>query len=379
MTDTFKYWGCSITPVLAERDALRLAEIVRVESLFCVFAKEWDKIEALSKAGIDPTQLLVDSKLREQHLQNPKSVWRHNNSRKPIVSKSCGMVNIYHQPQIRDHVLFNTKVVEGIRAMYKTLPQATQDEKIVYMNGPDRVGVKPKGSTDMERHLDSNLFLPCINQHPRYRVQALVTLQVGAPEGKITVRDLGSIEVLAGFHHYYELAGWFFSRLPGVTPFTGPPPYPIEKFLNTYLDTFLTWVKTYIYGPEVKPPELKSFIDKLPDKYVEVQWHAPITKPGDLLCFDTRLPHRNTRNKSAVTRIVAYVSLYRQEDHLRCISQGDKDDIEAKFTGKDKITHGGSNRDNIEERTVFAPTWEQRIKLPQLTPIIAEVLNKNTS
>jgi hypothetical protein len=45
-------------------------------------------------------QLLTDPELRKKQLKNPKCIWHNNNPRKPIISKSAGMLNRYHNELI---------------------------------------------------------------------------------------------------------------------------------------------------------------------------------------------------------------------------------------------------------------------------------------
>ncbi|CAH6419426.1 Hypothetical protein POVN_LOCUS722 [uncultured virus] len=369
MAEQFATRGWLVHQVLLPETAAKLAERVRLEALWCVFKDEWKQIETMSLQGLNPTHLLTDGKLREKWLSNPKMVWRNGNMRAPLISKSCGMVNIYTQPDVRQQILFNPTVVETLRILYATLPEAETKETLCYALGPDRLGLKSKGATDMDRHLDSNVFLPCAEQSPRYRIQALVTLQIGTPAGKVTAADLGSIEVLQSFHLYYALAGWYFRNV-GVTPFSNNGPYPFEELNKTHLPGFITWVRDYIYGTDAKPDTLKPYLEGLPKTYVEMKWVTPVVKAGELIAFDSRLPHRNTRNKSDVDRIVSYVSLYRQADWKRMGSPP----ILPKFTGEQESQHKGSNRKNPEEREAFDSVWAERVKFATDDALIKEVL-----
>jgi hypothetical protein len=383
-TEHFRQHGWAVIPILPVDEAKSLAGIVRLEALYLVFNSEWKTLQDVSATGVNPSQLLVDPALRKKYLAIPNMVWRNGNTRQPIISKNSGMVNIYLQPQVRKQILFNPRVIDTVRALYQTLPESKgKDEKVCYMNGPDRLGMKAKGSTDMcealsktERHIDSNPFFLCKNQHPRYRVQAFVTLQVGVPDKKVTARDLGSIEVLESFHHFYELFGWFINSLHkegklGITPFVGVKAHPCDKLLKLWLDPFLTWVQDCIYGSkkETLADELKEFVAKLPSTYIPVKWVIPELKTGELFCFDTRLPHRNTRNKSDVERIVSYVSLYRYSDWEAIKRQP----ILPMFSSE-KATHGGSNRDNAEECAVFATVWKERTTIDLSDSSTCEVL-----
>ena len=184
-----------------------------------------------------------------------------------------------------------------------------------------------------------------------------MTLRVGADN------PAGTIEVLTGFHHYYELAGYYFRplHLP-----QDPGPYPVP-----YLDRlpeFITWLQTYIYSDQTKPPHLAELLSRIPPTYQPVAWEVPVTRAGELFCFDSRLPHRNIRNRSETDRIVAYVSLFRHRDWVIRGAPA----LLPLFLGE-RGGHAGSNRDNVEERLLFYDCWDQRVRF-QLTPLVKRVL-----
>lgn len=367
MTDDFIQRGWLAHPVITSEEADKLADIVRLEALYTVFHDVWPILEKMSASGLNPTQLLTNNKLRKEWLDDPKMVWRNGNSRAPLISASCGMVNIYCQPDIREYILFNPSVIETIRRLYTAL--TSKEEKLVYALGPDRLGLKAKGARHMNRHCDSNMFLPA---EPQHRVQAFVTLRCATPTGSLAATDIGSIEVLEGFHHYTEIAAWFFAK-QGVRQFTGNGPYDFEEITKKHLTSFTDWVRDFIYGQRSeaeKHAELQPLLKKLPAKYVPIQWVAPVLKPGELFCFDTRLPHRNTQNKSEIDRIVAYVSLYRHSYFERIGSP----EVLPMFRGEAESKHKGSNRKNPEERELFAKTWEQRVNFDLTRPLVREVL-----
>lgn len=371
MADHFALHGWVAHRVITAEVADRLADIVRLEALYTVFKDVWPVLEEMSTKGINPTQLLTDNKLRQEWLENPKMVWRNGNQRAPLISASCGMVNIYCQPQIREYILFNPTVITTLKILYSMLPEHTQDEKLIYGLGPDRLGIKPSHASTMKRHLDSNPFLPPSQQNPHYRVQSFVTLRIAEPKGKLSTTDVGSIEVLEGFQHYSELAGWFFKE-QGVKPFTGNGPHDMEDINKNYLNKFTTWLQETVYGTKKAAllDELKPLLAKIPNEYIPVKWVAPVIKPGEIFAFDSRLPHRNCRNKSEIDRIVAYISLYRWSDWKRMGSPA----VLPMFKGEEESKHKGSNRKNPEEHEIFKDVWAERVKFETIDPLVREVL-----
>lgn len=358
---TWHIRGWEVTPIFEEKEAHELAEIVRQEALAMVFGDNIPNIP-------EPELLLTDAALRAQHNIDPEVVWHRGNSRQPKISKSCGMVNVYHNPMIRDRCLFNPRVIETIRGLYRLLPESTDDERLVYMNGPDRLGFKPINADHMPRHIDSNFCLPIKEQHPRYRVQGVLTLQI--TPGKYN----GSVEVLEGFHHYFELFGIYCGQMK-YPPLKGEGFHRLEGsvYLKA-LPAFITYLHKEIYtlpvvnGTLFTPnPVLNDIVKTLPLNYVPIIWVKPEVKSGDLVCFDSRLPHRNTANKVG-NRIVAYISLYRHADWMR---KGSPNIVEM-FEGGAKSAYNHHIID--DERRIFGKEWEDRTRLDLDPPHIREVL-----
>lgn len=375
----FKEYGWAIFPILDQKEADEIAEWIRIETLWCLFHSIWDRIEEIHQSDINPTTLIVDSKLRKQLLEDPNIVWRNGNSRTPVVSANFGGSNIYHQPLVRDKILFNPKVIESIRSLYRTMPESTKDEKLVYMAGPERVGLKAPGATDMDRHLDPDMLkMTTGKQHHHYRVQGVMTLRIDEATSTSTERkrnhltstDLGSLEVLQNFHHYSKLAFWFFRQNNLDMP-TGIGIFKFED-CNKQLPKFIQWLKAYYSGEmEVDDnTELVSLLQDIPETYKEIVWIAPKVTAGQLICFDSRLPHRNNRNKTDVDRIVAYVSLFRQTDW---IATG-KNPILPMFLGDKSSKTSGRNIRNPEEREVFESCWEERVRFSTKPKHVKEVL-----
>ena len=346
-------------PIFTPESLTSLATNINNEALLLVFKDNLKEIQSCQAGGHDPLQLLVDPKLRGIYLQDPHMIWENGNSRQPIISKNSGMCNLYHNPYIRDWIYFNPTIYEHIKALYDKIDTSRIGEDLVYMHGPDRIGLKPQNSTDMPAHLDRSLFQDSVA--PKYRIQSMITLSMGKTDTKkITNRDLGSLQILGNFHHYFHLAQtWFKDQFVSlgihIDEWTYRP-WILPKEFDNLLPHFVLWIRS-LYTSN----ENKEIMATLPKTYQSIEWICPETNVGDLLCFDFRLPHRNTRNKSSTTRIVAYVSLFRKSDWKEGIKlKLCSSDILKTFTGDGTATHGGSNRDDNRERYVFANTWKQR-------------------
>jgi hypothetical protein len=325
----------------------------------------------------DPSLLLNDIDLRRKHEIQEDIVWIEGNTRKPIVSKNGGFTNIYHNRLVRDLILFSEKIHHYISQLYKAV---CGEEEIAYTNGPDRVGVKAKDATDMPKHLDKHLFIDAPKL--KARVQAFVCLGVdertkspsGAPEMK--PRETGGIEVLENFHHYFLLARIFFK---GKFETSDAIPQNLPKEFDDNLDAFNAWITKILYSKK-KPlmnKELREVIktNKFPEKQLFVGWVIPKVRVGDLFCFDTRLPHRNLKNKSTIPRVVAYVSYFLKSDATGDSRRPERSerDILGMFSGEESA-HGGSNRDKKLEKEVFAKDWAERVEIT-LTPFIKRILS----
>lgn len=375
-------------PVLELKECAKIANSILSEVYKMAFrGVDLSEIE-------DPSLLLNDIDLRRKHGIQTDIVWNEGNPRKPIVSKNGGFVNIYHNRLVRDLILFSEKIHYFVSQLYKAVcgtlslaPTACGEEEIAYTNGPDRVGVKSKGATDMPKHLDKHLFIDAPKL--KARVQALVCLSV---DEEMDPRNTGGIEILENFHHYFPLARIFFR---GKFKTSDAIPQQLPKEFDENLDAFNAWITKILYsaktGDTAKPKlilkkELREVLkaNKFPEKQLFVKWVIPKVKVGDLFCFDTRLPHRNLRNKSTIPRVVAYVSYFLKSDAHQSArtklatgddrrSESSEADILAMFAGEES-THGGSNRDKKLEKEVFAEEWDERVKV-DTTPFIKSILS----
>jgi len=246
------------------------------------------------------TQLLTDKNLREKYLDNPKCVWKDNNPMKPRVSKNTGMVDIHFDPLVKKYITFNPIMYSHIKTLYDLL--TNRKDELCYKDGPDRIGIKPKGSVDMPHHLDINLFRDYPTPH---RVQAFIVMQIDEEQ---KARDSGTIEVIKYFHKYIHLASYFFK---GKLPDTGSIPQQLPKNIFD-LKALNSWLKEVVYTRNTDDEKLLELIDskELPKERIELKWESIGMKTGSLFCFDQRTPHHNLRNKSDIERIVTYIRLY---------------------------------------------------------------------
>jgi len=332
--------------VLDEKEAEEVAQSVLDDAYRMIFRGEELK-------GVpEPHSLLFnDLKLRKKYLKDPKCVWKNGNPRKPKLSKSCGMLNRYHNRKVRK-ILFSPVAHEKLSSLHQV--PFGRKVSLVYLNGPDRVGIKAKGAVNMDRHLDQHLFFPS----ERKRIQAVCCLRVGKEEKKIKRKDLGGIEVLQGFHKVFPLASIYFRGKLGERASSKVVPQVLGKEFDKELPNFLLWLES-LFEPEKLAKEDEKvrqiFQDLKLSGVPEIKWVVPEVKPGELFCFLQELPHRNLRNKSNTERIVAYVSLFSRDYLEPGVS------LRSYFLGKTG-KHSGSNRENEEERECFKDGWDEMVK-----------------
>lgn len=261
------------------------------------------------------TKLFVDMKLREQKLgvEGKKIVWRNGNSRQPLISKSCGMTHIHFNQEMMEEVAFNPKIYNITKIVVGT-------PYLVHCDGPERFCIKPKGSTDMPQHIDSNLFDDSVNY--KFRIQSLITLEI---DTDINPRDSGTLCLLVYFHHYWNFARELFHpktgleecRFPNLKSrfFTLP-----KDFDKKYLPLLKKHIKGYEKYLSGEKPE-NDFYISLKEKGIEIpdsklryadkmNWKPIPLKPGEMVFWSQYLPHFSVRNKSDTPRICVYSSYY---------------------------------------------------------------------
>lgn len=401
MEDDFRTNGwCVIKSCI--KNPQEIADSIMEETVACIFGKDNEEIKAMVDDGLDPLLLLTDKKLRDQYLSDPNSIWYSGNTRTPKLAKSTGMSNIYYNFMARENVLFNLKVYNSICKLYRSMTK--RNETCVFLYGPDRVGVKPPGGTDMKKHIDCdilslenpqdtkmdlNIHSPPTQPLLMPRIQAVACLQCDT-----TLLKNGNTEVLSGYNQYFELGALFFKdKIKDSKNFNGRKfePIQMEDIFRVHLKNFMKFVKTFyeedtkveydisLFGDyqNILPEDsLIKIYERLPDNYVTLEWIVPLVKPGDVFCFDQRVPHRNTKNssKKGITRVVSYISLYPYS------YKKPEDDIRSLFHN---VSVERNTYDNKEERKTFKEEWEERVNFEEtfitnnvmgLTPIIPKIV-----
>jgi hypothetical protein len=414
--------------VLSAERAEQVAASVCDETIRIALAGE--NLDALCKVvpGGRLSLLLNDLALRKKYCQDAQCVWRHDrgggetkdaamyNTRQPHVSKNNGMSNLYHNPLVRDEVTFSPRIYNVIQQLYQAQLATTGPARAggvdtkqvapvgvahpIFARGPDRVNVKAKGGTDMPLQLDRHLFdksKPPGGGLGTFRVQSFCCLRIDS--GKKPNRA-GSLEVLQGFHRVWELAAYFMQPLMtaakdadefGVdrqetksssNKKTKDPSFHVPQqlgkaFEKQHVPAFIKWLRNVVLESSVLDKQadagqIRQILSKMrpplcADDCNRIKWVSPVVAAGDLVCWDERLPHRNTRNDSDTERIVAYVSLFLPLTSSST-SSGLCDETASRvivdqFQGRAKSGHAGSNRDNYMERRLFGSTeqeWERR-------------------
>lgn len=299
------------------------------------------KDEPVLPSQNDPESLrmLADYKLRKKRLRNPECVWTQGDSRRPILAKNSGMINICYNPDVREHVHFNPAVYHHIADLYNT-------PNVAYIHGPGKVSVKVEGSTEMPLHLDHNLFYRTrrVGADGRFdeRVQAFVC---GSIPKDVPLHHSGTIELLPYFHHYFKLAREFFHPKRGMIPLRNQRAglHKLGKHFEKHLCEFNLFVREYtpVYHaiqagiPQEKIEARKEVLQFALKHNIEVPKQVyPLSltpvecNPGDMVCFNQKIPHRNLQNQSQTPRIVFYVRLfmvpenwYGSQEHSQLLAQ----------------------------------------------------------
>nr|QBK92439.1 MAG: putative oxidoreductase [Pithovirus LCPAC401] len=257
-------------------------------------------------------QVFTDPFYRKEVLENVNSVWKNGNSRQPFLSKSVGMINIHYNKDVFDLIHMNERPYRILSHLYGT-------EHLVHRVGPERFGMKIKGSVNMSKHIDANLWHKEVN-YPE-RVQALICVQI--PDD-VQPRNSGTLELLLGFNQIWDFTSALFHPSSGLIPmpdckdrFQRLP----SDFDSKYLPELIKYAEKYrnfLHSSDQKEDEVVlEFFKRLqknnitvPPRDVEIKWTAIRCKPGALIAWDQRLPHRNLRNTSETPRIAVYYGLY---------------------------------------------------------------------
>lgn len=317
---TYEQQGYVVIPgVLSPVQVEELNDSI-LHDLFQIVFRDERRVPSYRQA--DNMLLLTNYDLRKKKLSNPECVWENGNARQPIYTKTSGMVNLCYNPLQQEYVHFNPTVVEHIANLYN-------EHKLAYLHGPDRVSVKVRGTNDMPLHLDHNLFHrltePGLDGRFEERVQALVC---GSIPTDVDLQESGTIALIPYFHHYFVLAKEFFHPQRGWRPLTDKkrPFHKLGKEFLDLLDDFNDFIREYtpVYhalkdgqpsdsirgNREVIQFAEQHFID-VPEECHTLELTPLACEPGDLICFNQKLPHRNLRNNSLTPRIAYYVRLFK--------------------------------------------------------------------
>lgn len=293
--------------VLSSEDCDSLAQSFIQESLKTVFVSRGFPLDVSDERNL---QLFTDPALRRKKFGEKgfSSVWKNGNSRKPYLSKNCGMIEHHFNLEMLRKVTFNEKLYEAAANVYET-------PFLVHKEGPERYSIKAKGSTDMPKHMDMNLFYDSLNH--RTRIQSLVCLKVG---DDVKPRDSGTLCLYINFHHYFDFARELFHPERGLVPFPDLKSrffvFP-KNWRKKYEPALLKYAKEYTIFLQNGEKSQNAYFSKLqklgikvPNEMLPLEWKPIVLEPGDLVFWSQKIPHFSLRNKSNVPRIVSYFSLF---------------------------------------------------------------------
>ena len=270
--------------------------------------------------------LFTDPALRKERLANPNMIWRNGNSRQPLLSKSCGMIDIHYNPEQMRMINFNPGLYDFMSILY-------QKKELVHSFGPERFSIKPQGSTEMPKHIDANPFYPDVN-HPE-RIQTSITLSIGKD---VKLEHSGTLYLLPYFHLYWKFVGSLFHPTTGLIPYpndtsrffvlpTGPQGW--DKHYLPLLRQYATEYTEFLYrngtprdlAPDVRAlspnartlqffARIKAEGVTVPEQIKPLEWVGMNVSPGDIVCWNQYLPHYTAKNKSATPRIVCYYNVF---------------------------------------------------------------------
>ncbi|MCB9640927.1 MAG: hypothetical protein H6727_18675 [Myxococcales bacterium] len=319
-TQMYHQQGYVVIPQVIEPEiAKQLSQSVLSDLCQMAFSKEKRRIDPYAPETL---ALFLDPKLRAKRLRDPSCIWEDGNPRRPILTKDTGMLNLCFNPDVLKHVHYQPKVYAEIAELYGS-------PRLAYLHGPDRVGIKIKGSEDMPLHLDYHLFQrffePGIDGRFEKRVQAFVCGQI---PHDVPLESSGTLALVPYFHHYFDLARVYFDPHTGLFPLPQKrSPFHIlgSSFLkglhsfNTFIQEYTPMYRAFeegvpleeIQGPPAALAVLKEHLIPVPTEEIYPLQLTPIDcQAGDLVCFDQRLPHQNLKNTSKTARIVFYLRLF---------------------------------------------------------------------
>lgn len=304
---------------------------------------------------VDNLELLTNKNKRDIILGKDANdnVWRNGNTRNPRIGKSDGMINIHFNQTVMKNIDFNTKLYDIASKVYGT-------KNLALTAGPDRVSLKAKGSTDMPKHTDINMFHPEVNY--KRRIQSLICLSI---DTNINPRDSGTTSLFVNFHHYWDLACVLFHPTTGLCPmpdnksrfFKLPSKWTTvyEKSLQQHIINYTNFLHKNIVPRDSNIASTYQIWRNsgvtVPTTIKAPYWKPIKMKPGDMLFWTQKLPHQSLRNKSDIPRMVAYYSLFPIDENWYG-SEQHKWVVQQFTSGKFHYSSNGRylyNIDNIDE------------------------------
>lgn len=362
-----------IPKVYTKEECQLLTDSISTEVIDIIFSERGVDRSDLFGNDSDNLKLLTSAELRKHKLKDPNIIWRNGNSRTPILSKNCGIIDIHYNLDVLRLVTLDKRMHAFLSELYGT-------EKLYHLEGPERVSIKPRGSIDMPQHIDSNLFHSEVNY--MHRIQALVCVSIDLKASE-NPNNCGTLCVLKNFHWYFSLASKLFHPTTGIKKFpkdTWNRYFLLpENFDKVYLPVLKDHIKgytDYLHNKIVPSGELikKLYQDlekgriSVPKEIKPVEWTPVVCKPGDVICWNQYLPHRNLRNKLETPRIVCYYSVFPVE------SKDSKDKIKLERCKKMFENNVFYEQDDI----VKNPEELNHIKLLKLGPKIQDLINKDS-
>jgi hypothetical protein len=276
------------------------------------------KVDITGLSQSDVIFMLTDEKLRIQKLgeDHAKIIYRHGNSRTPLISRSTGMSSQHYIPEVLEHVAFNQQ-------LYQIASQLYGKQELAFKAGIEKLCFKSPGATAMDNHIDMCPFDSKVNYGER--IQALVTASVGAGDKN------GGLCLLVNFHHYFTLASYLFHPKYGPFPFPdveaswsrffvlpkGPSGFdkkylPILQYHAFHYTNFIWQGKTEGVNPDILSlyswwREQKVWV---PPTFQPLAWTSIPLDPGDAVFWDQRLPHFSNANKTDIARVCFYYSTF---------------------------------------------------------------------
>nr|QBK92949.1 MAG: putative oxidoreductase [Pithovirus LCPAC403] len=278
-----------------------LEEMKRVETSII---KDVDEIVFGGEGKLDDYESLLvftDSK-------RTKTTWRNGNSRQPLLSKSCGQISIHYNQDIIDTIQLDERPYKVMSKLYRT-------KYLVHTQGLEKLGLKIKGSTNMNKHIDTNLWYDEVN-YPK-RVQSFICVQ--CPDD-VKPKVAGGLELLVGFDEYWDFASYLFHPKTGLFPMPDCKSrfqvLPKDFDIN-YLPKLIECAK--LYRENINNFDSPLFVNWRKEGVTvgncELKWTPIVCEPGDMVCWSQRVCHRNLRNTSMTPRIVVYYSLFPVDKH----------------------------------------------------------------